>query len=271
MTTPLATETRLLLENIVTTSPNGQVQLHDDVFPVHLADGATLYRVMFSTVLQFNDVLDAGKLQNAFSRLLDIGHWRKLGGRLKMKENGDLEVHVPTRFTAERPAMLYAYENFESNIAEHPLAPELPQSADTLSIDSVEEVQHFIRGPTFPTTFNEMIDQGAPQLLVKITAFFDATLLAITAPHVTWDGFGFSSFLQALQLILAGREDEVPPMLGSRHDMLVEMASRYSDNKVDKEAPQGEQQQQSMPQEPRSYNSLCSKSPLARSLSRRVG
>jgi hypothetical protein len=35
--------------------------------------------------MRFNDVLDAEKLHDALSELLEIGDWRKLGGRLRFK------------------------------------------------------------------------------------------------------------------------------------------------------------------------------------------
>jgi hypothetical protein len=34
--------------------------------------------------LRFNDVLDADKLHASLSRLLEIGDWKKVGGRLKL-------------------------------------------------------------------------------------------------------------------------------------------------------------------------------------------
>lgn len=55
-----------------------------DVYPVHSLDGAKHNHVLISWVMRFNDVLDSGKLYLALSKLLEIGDWKKLGGRLKM-------------------------------------------------------------------------------------------------------------------------------------------------------------------------------------------
>jgi hypothetical protein len=41
------------------------------------------YQHFVATVMLFNDVLDADMLNASLSRLLEIGDWRKLGGRLK--------------------------------------------------------------------------------------------------------------------------------------------------------------------------------------------
>ena len=40
-------------------------------------------RVLVSWVMRFNDILDADKLRSSLARLLEIGDWRKLGGRLR--------------------------------------------------------------------------------------------------------------------------------------------------------------------------------------------
>lgn len=57
-----------------------------DVYPVHLLDNATDYRNLFMSYLfRFNDVLDSDKLADSLTKLLRIGHWRKLSGRLRLK------------------------------------------------------------------------------------------------------------------------------------------------------------------------------------------
>lgn len=78
-------------------------------------------------LLRFDDALDAQKLHNGLTRLLNIGEWRKLGGRLRknvrrrvrlclkrylhvrirlidaaVKVHGKLEVHISQEFTGER-------------------------------------------------------------------------------------------------------------------------------------------------------------------------
>jgi hypothetical protein len=56
--------------------------LDDEVYPLHLQDYTFRQLLMVST-LRFDEVLDAEKLRNALSQLLEIGDWRKLGGRLR--------------------------------------------------------------------------------------------------------------------------------------------------------------------------------------------
>jgi hypothetical protein len=58
----------------------------DDVYPVHeLDDTPALRNILITWTICFNDALDAGKLQSSLSSLLEIGDWKKLGGRLRLK------------------------------------------------------------------------------------------------------------------------------------------------------------------------------------------
>lgn len=57
----------------------------DEIFPVHFFDDTKTYRSMVVTwTLRFDDVLDADKVHNALAQLLEIGDWRRLGGRLRL-------------------------------------------------------------------------------------------------------------------------------------------------------------------------------------------
>lgn len=57
----------------------------DIVYPVHMLDDTKGCRDYFvAMTFRFNAVLDAEKLRDSLSRLLEMGDWRKLGGRLKL-------------------------------------------------------------------------------------------------------------------------------------------------------------------------------------------
>jgi hypothetical protein len=57
----------------------------DDVYPVHSLDDTKIFRsILMTWTICFNDVLDADKLRVSLSRLLEIGDWRKIGGRLRL-------------------------------------------------------------------------------------------------------------------------------------------------------------------------------------------
>jgi len=58
---------------------------HDHVYPVHLLDDTpTMRSILLMWTLCFNDVLDADRLQASLSRLVEIGDWKKLGGRIRL-------------------------------------------------------------------------------------------------------------------------------------------------------------------------------------------
>lgn len=111
----------------------------DEVLPLHEFDGRPQVRnIVMGWTMRFDDVLDADKLHNSLARLLEIGSWRKLGGRLRervgepgqelireeqqltrMKSQGDgnLEIHVPAEFTPKRPAVRFSHDRFNIKIS----------------------------------------------------------------------------------------------------------------------------------------------------------
>jgi hypothetical protein len=59
---------------------------HDGVvFPVHLLDQSALQQELVTWVLSFNDVLSAACLHQSLCALLEIGDWKKLGTRLRIR------------------------------------------------------------------------------------------------------------------------------------------------------------------------------------------
>lgn len=59
--------------------------LPDDpnVYPMHTLDSMKGYETFVAAVMHFNNVLDAEMLNTFLSKLLEIGDWKKLGGRLE--------------------------------------------------------------------------------------------------------------------------------------------------------------------------------------------
>lgn len=56
----------------------------DEVLPMHHFDDTPINAsIILAWTLRFNDVLDADKLHHGLARLLEIGDWRKLGGRIR--------------------------------------------------------------------------------------------------------------------------------------------------------------------------------------------
>jgi hypothetical protein len=58
----------------------------DVVYPLHMLDDSkTLRNIVVAWTLRFDDVLDVEKLYDSLSRLLKIGDWRMIGGRLRLR------------------------------------------------------------------------------------------------------------------------------------------------------------------------------------------
>ncbi|KAK7428450.1 hypothetical protein QQZ08_005069 [Neonectria magnoliae] len=192
----------------------------DDVYPVHMLDDTgSLRGIVVTWTLRFNDVLDADKLHASLSRLLDIGDWRKVGGRLRLKDNGELEIYVPRPFTAERPAVTYSHQALAMGIEDHPLAKTLPKATETASIQAgPADFRAFAAREGAPETLEDFVYSDTPQLSLHITSFHDATLVALSWPHTLMDVMGQQALLHAWALVVAGREADVPPMLGARED-----------------------------------------------------
>lgn len=67
----------------------------DHIYPVHMLDNTkTLRSIVITWTLCFNDVLDVSKLHASLSRLLEIGDWKKVGGRLRLKVSLQLDASI---------------------------------------------------------------------------------------------------------------------------------------------------------------------------------
>ncbi|KAM5350602.1 hypothetical protein ACJ41O_007107 [Fusarium nematophilum] len=194
----------------------------DDVYPTSLMDDTKVYRDMMLTwTFCFNDVLDPEKLHSSLSRLLEIGDWRKFGGRLRLNEKGRLEIHVPKVFTPERPAVAYSHEAIDVKIDEHPVARRLPRATEKPSLHpGAHEFREFAVTPDDAATAYNLIKSDRPQLSLRIVSLSDATLVSLVWPHTLMDALGLQVLLHAWSLVVAGRESEVLPILGAREDVI---------------------------------------------------
>ncbi|KAJ3541541.1 hypothetical protein NM208_g4564 [Fusarium decemcellulare] len=153
----------------------------DDIYPLHFNDDTkTLRELTLSWTARIDDVLDADQLHHALARLLDMGDWRKLGGRLRLRSDGMLEIHVPKEFTPERPA----------------------------------------RSGGCPLNPARSAIQRRAEMSLHITSFTDATLVAILWPHTMTGALGLKDLVVAWCKVLAGRESEVPCLAGASRDVL---------------------------------------------------
>ncbi|KAK1979264.1 hypothetical protein LZ30DRAFT_631512 [Colletotrichum cereale] len=201
----------------------------DYVYPLHVLDDTKMYREIFiNWIMVFDDVLDPEKLRRSLTRVLELGDWKKIGGRLRLREDGRLEIHVPQAFTKERPAITYSQETMDMGIADHPLGKTLPKATQHASVQpGASGFNSF--APSTPATFNDFVDNDVPQLSLKITSFNDATLVGLSWPHTLMDVFGQEALLRAWSLVLAGRELDVQPLMGAYKDAILAAIEEHSE------------------------------------------
>ena len=203
------------------------------VYPVHLQDAIKANHVNLAYIFRFDAVLDATKLRNALAELLSISDWRKVAGRL-YRHNNKLEIRSPRTFSPAAPPFAYACDDrSNSSINDHSLACKLPVAGNAPYTQDVSAILFRpLVADEYPRTMEGLINTGIPQLSLKITIFNDATLVALAWPHTLMDAAGQESLLRAWSLVLAGRKDEVPPLLGATDDAL----DRLDELTADKDA-----------------------------------
>lgn len=108
----------------------------------------------------------------------------------------------------------------DSTIGDHPIASKLPARTVGPSLHLVSpESRPFNGRENFPV-FKEMTEKDIPPISVHVTSFLDATIIALSWPHQLMDAMGGKALLAGWSSVLAGREDEVPEVIGAREDIL---------------------------------------------------
>jgi hypothetical protein len=109
-------------------------------------------------------------------------------------------------------------------IQDHHVARRLPNATDGPSTHLIsEDFRPFIARPNFPT-FEQSVRQNEPQISLHVTSFKDATLVALSWPHVLMDASAGKALLSGWSAVLAGREGDVPVVIGARDDILLQAA-----------------------------------------------
>lgn len=145
------------------------------------------------------------------------------------QENGKLEIHHQSSSITGQPNVFFTHDAFDVRIQEHPVAGQIPKATDAPSVQPIsDDFRPFIARPNFPT-FEELVRQKLPLISLHISTFSDATIVALVWPHVLMDASGGQALLAAWSSVLAGREGEVPMVLGARTDILRNVASTEGD------------------------------------------
>ncbi|XXG99036.1 hypothetical protein Hte_005370 [Hypoxylon texense] len=103
----------------------------DRVLPLHFFENSLLVHGNNMAVsLVFDEVLDPEKLRQSLEGFVKREGWQRLGGRLRKNASGKIEWHIPSEFTAERPAITFAHVDHGVPAASHPAASRIPQPSD---------------------------------------------------------------------------------------------------------------------------------------------
>ncbi|RYP38440.1 hypothetical protein DL767_002556 [Monosporascus sp. MG133] len=193
----------------------------DEIYPLYFLDNLAAGRgSVLSETLRFNHVLDAGKLYNGLTRLIQYGDWRKLGGRLRMRSDGLLEIHVPREFTEDRPAIQFTTQVFDIAIEDHKLGSQLPKAADGPSLQpGPRTLDNFNPIPNRPDTLQDYIYSDRPILRLHVTSFTNSTVVTLIWPHAVAGGLGVKEIISAWSKALQN-DGDMPALLGARKDVL---------------------------------------------------
>jgi hypothetical protein len=103
---------------------------------------------------------------------------------------------------------------------QHPLGKTIPRANDKLEV--FPQMSNF-RIAKSPAKMEHWIYTDKAQLDLYITSFSDATFVTITWLHTLLDAMGRHALLSAWQLVLEGRENELPEFVGYKDDPLADL------------------------------------------------
>ncbi|KAF7588670.1 hypothetical protein BBP40_005421 [Aspergillus hancockii] len=184
----------------------------DTILPVPSWDDQRRMReCCLHVTYRFDDVLDPELLYRSLERLLQFDGWRTLGARLRMKEDGKLEYHVPAQYNAERPGFNYTVIKYPMDINQHPLAAKFPKANGQASLfGDPADISSVFMSADCPRRIEDWLYSDCPQLVIEVVLFGDATLLTVTFLHTLMDAMGLASFMKAWTAVVNGQEDQVP-------------------------------------------------------------
>lgn len=124
----------------------------------------------------------------------------------------------------------FSHLTYDMALQDHPVARNFPKETHGPSTQPIpSNFRPFIARADFPT-FEEVSQNDIAPIFLHVTSFRDATIAALVWPHVLMDVMGGQALLAAWSSVLAGREDEVPTVLGAREDILQHPAITADDD-----------------------------------------
>lgn len=197
------------------------IKLKDEVeiIPVALVDQLRpTNNIRTRTFFIIEECLEQDALKSSLDCLIR-DHWQKLGGRLRSQSRGNLlEYHVPKTFGRDSVLFRWScqeYNNSIDSVAQAIRAP--PQDKGPVLLPSMKVVDSWFRPADWPYHRSDESPDD-PLLFVHLSAFFDATVICISMPHVLADQMGLANIIKAWMGLLDGKEPS--PMIGYDNDVL---------------------------------------------------
>ncbi|KAJ9132457.1 Chloramphenicol acetyltransferase-like domain protein [Pleurostoma richardsiae] len=190
-----------------------------EVIPVPPTDMQTPVRnIRTRTFFIVDDRLDEAALRNGLDRLIR-DHWRKLGARLVTRsKDGLFEYHLPQVFSENYE--LFKWSSEEKDRPFDTVASALKPPAQEKGIallPAMKTIDSWFRPADWP--FHRADEApDVPMLFLHVSLFTDATVIAISCPHILTDQLGMANIARAWMGILEGNAP--PPMVGDKDDVL---------------------------------------------------
>ena len=149
--------------------------------------------------------LNEEAMRTALDRLIR-NHLPILGSRLEtVSKNGNLAYRLPTSFPADYQLFHWSSATVDSTLADAQLLPKETQAGyDILhGPRSIPELEGEWTPSTWPKE-RKFEGSDTPLLLVHITKYADATVVALNLPHAVSDQMGFGSLIAAWMQLVKG-------------------------------------------------------------------
>ncbi|KAJ5212374.1 BCL5p [Penicillium cinerascens] len=187
--------------DIATNGSNGEYK----VIPLEPVDQWTpIDKIRTFVFLVVHEILDGEAMRAALDRLIR-NHLPILGARLDVSKNKDLAYRLPKTFPLDYRLFQWSTRTVESSLAKAQLLPDVSQGdCDILHGPcSIPELEGVWTPSTWPTEW-KFEGPDMPFLLVHVTKFADATVVALNIPHSVTDQMGVGSLITAWMQVVKG-------------------------------------------------------------------
>ncbi|POR36052.1 Alpha-1,2-mannosidase family protein [Tolypocladium paradoxum] len=150
------------------------------------------------------EALDGDTMRNALDQLIR-DHLPILGASIELTgKGGHMAYHLPNTFSENHKLFQWSHETMESTLESAQLLPTKkspPSGSAFFAPASVPDMETEWIPSDWPLE-RKFEKPNMPLLLVHITSYTDATILALSLPHAVTDQMGYASMVSAwLQLI----------------------------------------------------------------------